>query len=129
MVNWTYPRVGRNKWFDGHDYTLYLSGGVTATLTPAQYENLKQSMKLIAQIETPLTDEQIDEIFGRAATPRRTRRKMTPDFLRQVSEIYQSVPKGGRVAALQEAFNVCERTALRYMRMVREKGLVDETPP
>ncbi|BBY47647.1 hypothetical protein MARA_11150 [Mycolicibacterium arabiense] len=48
------------------------------------------------------------------------RRKVTPALLKRVAEIHRAAPEGRRVAAVKAAFDVHERTALRYIKQARE---------
>lgn len=61
---------------------------------------------------------------GRQAVRRASRRRITPDFLRQVADVHQGAPDGGRLAAIKAAFKVDERQALRYMAKARKEGLI-----
>jgi hypothetical protein len=54
------------------------------------------------------------------------RRKITSQFLEQVAEIHNDAPAGGRLEAVQAAFKVRERQALRYIAQARQKGLINE---
>ena len=57
---------------------------------------------------------------------RRTdRRKMTPEFLQRVAEIYTSDDLRP-VEALRDAFTVSERTAFRYAELARAAGYLPE---
>jgi hypothetical protein len=53
------------------------------------------------------------------------RRKVTPEFLTRVAEIYSAAAAGGRIEAIRAAFDVSERQALRYIAVAKEKGLID----
>jgi hypothetical protein len=53
------------------------------------------------------------------------RRKVTPEFLSQVAEVYNGAPVGGRIAAIRTAFVVSERQALRYKKQAEEMELID----
>jgi hypothetical protein len=53
------------------------------------------------------------------------RRKITPEFLSRVAELHNSAAAGSRLATVIAAFNVEERQALRYIRLARDKGLID----
>jgi|SRR5271155_2100884 len=53
-----------------------------------------------------------------------SRRRITPEFLSKIAQIHQSVPEGGRLAAIQAAFKVEERQALRYIAQARREGLI-----
>lgn len=61
---------------------------------------------------------------ARKAVRRTTRTKITPEFLRRVTEVHQGAPDGGRLAAVKAAFNVDERQALRYIAKARKEGLI-----
>ena len=52
------------------------------------------------------------------------RRRVTPDVLGRVADVYNATPAGGRLEAVQAAFGVSERTALRYTKQIKEKGMV-----
>jgi hypothetical protein len=54
------------------------------------------------------------------------RRKVTPEFLRQVAEVYKNAPVGGRLRAIETAFFVSERQAIRYKRQAEEMELIDD---
>ena len=54
------------------------------------------------------------------------RRKVTPEFLSQVAEVYNGAPVGGRIAAIRTAFVVSERQALRYKKQAQEMELIDD---
>ncbi|MEE6175631.1 hypothetical protein [Mycobacterium sp. 050134] len=58
------------------------------------------------------------------AVRRITRRKITPDFLCDVAEVHRAAPEGSRLAAVQAAFHVYERQALRYIAKARKEGLI-----
>jgi hypothetical protein len=58
----------------------------------------------------------------------RERRKITPELLRQVADIYVATP-GGRTAAIAAAFGVDPRTAGRYIQTARAEGLLAPTTP
>jgi hypothetical protein len=53
------------------------------------------------------------------------RRKVTPELLSQVAEVYNGAPVGGRLAAIRAAFVVSERQAIRYKKQAEEMGLID----
>jgi hypothetical protein len=61
----------------------------------------------------------------RAAT---SPRKMTPEFLTRVAEVYNSTPLGSRTEAVCAAFNPTphQRTALRWIHMAKKAGLIDD---
>jgi hypothetical protein len=62
-MHFTYPNVQRNQWHGSHNYTLHLTDSIHMELSPEQYANLKASIDLVTQIETPLTGEQLDELM------------------------------------------------------------------
>jgi hypothetical protein len=62
-MHFTYPNVQRNQWHGSHNYTLNLTDSIRMELSPEQYANLKASIDLVTQIETPLTGEQLDELM------------------------------------------------------------------
>jgi hypothetical protein len=53
------------------------------------------------------------------------RRRITPEFLKRVAELHNSAPAGSRLDTVCAAFEVRERQALRYIRLARDKGLID----
>jgi hypothetical protein len=55
-----------------------------------------------------------------------TRRKVTPQFLKQVAEIYNGAAAGGRFEAVRAAFpDIEERQAHRYIAAARTKGFLN----
>jgi hypothetical protein len=54
-----------------------------------------------------------------------SRRKMTPEFLARVGEIHRRAPEGRRLAAVIAAFDVHERSALRYIAKARDEGYIN----
>lgn len=54
------------------------------------------------------------------------RRKMTPELLAKVAKVHTAAPEGARLDAVQAAFQVQERQALRYISAAKEKGLINE---
>jgi hypothetical protein len=52
------------------------------------------------------------------------RRKMTPDVLKEVAELYRTAPMP-RHEAIAAAFDVDPRTAQRYIQKARQAGLID----
>jgi predicted lipoprotein len=72
------------------------------------------------------TEIELSHAVARKAINRATsRRKITPEFLSRVAEIYQGAPEGGRIEAVKAAFSARERQAWRYVAQAREKGLID----
>lgn len=65
-------------------------------------------------------DAEARKALARAAS----RRKITPEFLRRVAEIYQTAPVGERTAAIRAAFSVDERQAFRYIARARKAGFI-----
>ncbi|WP_197377554.1 hypothetical protein [Mycolicibacterium baixiangningiae] len=61
----------------------------------------------------------------KALTRATTRRKVDDNLLRRVAEVHQSVPEGGRIAAVMGAFHVSERQALRYIRSANDRGFLN----
>jgi len=53
------------------------------------------------------------------------RRTVTPEFLAQVAEVYNGAPVGGRHKAIQEAFFLSPRQAIRYKKEAEAMGLLD----
>jgi hypothetical protein len=53
-----------------------------------------------------------------------TRRKITTELVRKVAEIHRAAPEGRRIAAVEAAFGVHERTALRYIAEAKQKGFI-----
>jgi hypothetical protein len=53
------------------------------------------------------------------------RRKVTPEFLKQVAELHNNAAAGARLEAVRTAFRVSERQALRYIAQAKNKGLID----
>ena len=53
------------------------------------------------------------------------RRKMTDALKQTVADVCNAAPVGGRISAIQAAFNVSERTAKRYKKEAQEAGLID----
>ncbi|WP_111509544.1 hypothetical protein [Mycobacterium kyogaense] len=56
----------------------------------------------------------------------KSRRKVTPDLLKRVAEIHNDAPEGARTEAIKSAFDVSTRTALRYVSLAKEKGLIGD---
>jgi hypothetical protein len=54
------------------------------------------------------------------------RRKVTPEFLSQVAEVYNSAPVGSRIGAIKAAFVVSERQAIRYKKQAEEMEPIDD---
>jgi hypothetical protein len=54
------------------------------------------------------------------------RRKVTPEFLSQVAEVYNNAPVGGRIATIKTAFVVSERQAIRYKKQAEEMGMIND---
>jgi hypothetical protein len=54
------------------------------------------------------------------------RRKVTPELLSQVAEVYKSAPVGGRLKAIETAFVVSPRQAIRYKKQAEEMGLIGD---
>jgi hypothetical protein len=52
------------------------------------------------------------------------RRKITPEFLRQVAETHAAA-SGAKVVAVADSFGVDKRTAHRYIAAARAKGLIE----
>jgi len=58
-----------------------------------------------------------------------SRRKITPDFLRRVADIYQSSDRTDDVIeAIQNEFPASERQIYRYIATARKKGFITEPP-
>lgn len=55
---------------------------------------------------------------------RAVRRKLTPERMAKVAEVYRTA-EGNKLAAIQAEFEVSERTAARYVTAARETGLLD----
>lgn len=57
------------------------------------------------------------------------RRRMTDELLSQVVSTYQTAEAAGRAPgrAVEDAFGVSERTALRYIRECRDRGLLEHS--
>lgn len=68
-----------------------------------------------------LTHQSARPTLDRAAS----RRKLTPDRLEKIAQVYNDAPAGARTAAVRAAFTVSERQALRYTKLAREKGLIN----
>jgi hypothetical protein len=58
------------------------------------------------------------------AARRAVRRKLTPDRMAQVAEVYRST-EGNKLDAIGAELGVSERTAARYVAAAREAGLLD----
>ena len=54
------------------------------------------------------------------------RRKMTDTFAKSVANVVNKAPPGGRIAAIEAAFGVSERTAKRYKKEAEKRGLIDD---
>jgi hypothetical protein len=54
-----------------------------------------------------------------------SRRKLTPEFLTRVAEIYQAAPDGRRIEAVRAAFGIEERQALRYIARAKSERNVN----
>ena len=52
------------------------------------------------------------------------RRKLTPELLSRVAEIYNQAPDDGHLEAVASAFLIGNRQAWRYIAQAREKGLI-----
>jgi hypothetical protein len=68
--------------------------------------------------EYSLTSAQARKAVNRATSPR----TVTSERLKRVAEIHRATPEGRRIAAVQAAFRVSERTALRYIAKAKEEG-------
>jgi hypothetical protein len=53
------------------------------------------------------------------------RQVITAQLLSRVAQVHQGAPEGGRLAAVESAFNVQERQALRYIAAAKKAGLID----
>ncbi|OBB56753.1 hypothetical protein A5757_01435 [Mycobacterium sp. 852013-51886_SCH5428379] len=58
----------------------------------------------------------------KAANRAASRRTVTDERIKRVAEIHRGAPEGRRTAAVAAAFQVHERTALRYIAKAREEG-------
>lgn len=58
-----------------------------------------------------------------------TRKRVTAELLDEVAATYRAAERVGRLPgqSVEEKFEVSQRTALRYIRMCRDRGLLDET--
>ncbi|MGE2728964.1 hypothetical protein ACQI4F_05780 [Mycolicibacterium vaccae] len=68
--------------------------------------------------EYQLTPAETRKTVNRATS----RRTMTNELLKRVAEIHRKAPEGRRTEAVRAAFNVHERTALRYIAKAKDKG-------
>jgi Helix-turn-helix domain len=57
---------------------------------------------------------------------KRKRREMTDTFLREVADAYRAADDGQRVAAVRAAHHASESQVYRWLRLARERGLLDE---
>lgn len=70
--------------------------------------------------EYSMTSAEARKAVNRATS----RRTMTNERLRHVAEIHRAAPEGRRLAAVKAAFQVSERTALRYIAKAKEEGYI-----
>jgi hypothetical protein len=68
-----------------------------------------------------LYDERLDALLAR-----RRNRRITPDLLERVAEVYRADPTTP-TKAVREAFFVSERQAANYVRKARDAGLLPQT--
>ncbi len=58
-----------------------------------------------------------------------SRRKITPDFLRRVAEIYQSIDRrDDAIEAMKTEFHAGDRQVERYIEAAKKKGFITEPP-
>lgn len=69
------------------------------------------------------TDEVTNEDMAGARLERRTNRRMTDDFLREVARLYKDADDH-KAAKVAELLNLGRRSAERYIKAAREKGYI-----
>jgi hypothetical protein len=100
-------------------------------LNVIKLDNLRDDVYAAAGVFVPNSEGGFVRKLGRFHQDRKRvesatqRRKVTPEFLGRVAEVYNGAPVGGRLEAIRAAFVVSERQALRYMALAKQKGLID----
>jgi hypothetical protein len=101
-------------------------------LNAIKLDDLRDDVYAAAGVVLPNPDGGFVHRIGRVREDRKRveqvtrRRKVTPEFLSQVAEVYNGAPVGGRIAAIRTAFVVSERQALRYKKQAEEMELIDD---
>jgi hypothetical protein len=68
--------------------------------------------------------DQAYKIIRRNINRATSRRKVTPQFLRQVAKVYRGAVDGDRAESVSAAFGVTERQAWRYIAQAKESGYI-----
>jgi hypothetical protein len=110
--------------------TLRLSKAVDAAIEHAfkmpvrvQADDLTEPLDLEAQ---PPTDQQASAAKG---LRHRSRRRITPELLREAASIYVADRRGAPTKAVREHFFVSAAQASTYVRMAKEAGFIPEGQP
>lgn len=59
----------------------------------------------------------------------KSRRKVTPDLLAEVAQLYRANIDDGPWLAIRDRYGVAESTAARYVMLARQAGLLPQTEP
>ena len=100
-------------------------------LNALRLDDLRDDVYAAAGVVLPNPDGGFVHRLGRFREDRKRveqvtrRRKVTPEFLSQVAEVYNGAPVGGRLEAIRAAFVVSERQALRYIAQAKQGELID----
>lgn len=106
----------------------------TKDFTSVRLDDLRQDVFAYGGVFAPNPDGGYVRVFraagdqhNRAGVRRASnRRRITPDVLARVAEIYSSAPERGRTRAVQSELNCQERQAFRYIRAARDAGLIND---
>ncbi len=119
------------KHIEQHRFQLYelsLRLAMT-TIAPYAVNEVGENQSLWEPVEKSFTSNEIRAITR--ILNKKIRQKITPDFLKQISEIYTVAGLAGEnpVKAIQEHFKCSHRTASDYASKARKKGFLPETEP